>query len=298
MIRGGASIAIMETGQRDLCLVLRTYLDNSSYCTLEDLNAHSRILYGSEDRAAFLSFLEKTYSEEPEVLKGIKEARRIFGLKEQEGPLYRYTCKECGEVFEMESPTDDPEETLWGHLQFEHPDLYEECQSWETPDMVSEFFEVAERSKEPMNVLKWEDARQDVASYLAEQGDAYFAERGRARKDVLEDNELIDTLTEEHMRCVNRFGNDREWSVRDACDHEPGFSSDRTDMRTVSTQYDNTTFVSELSLDEKIERAKIASKATEKRDTGSTHGDDNKDRGARIIDETRGLKRKDDSFER
>lgn len=71
--------------------------------------------------------------------------------------------------------------------------------------------------------LTWEAARQDILSYLAAQDAAYFAERGRTREEVLADASLIDDLTAEHWKCVNSFGNDREWSCQDACDNEPGF---------------------------------------------------------------------------
>lgn len=70
--------------------------------------------------------------------------------------------------------------------------------------------------------LGWDEARTDVVNYLEAQSEAYFAERGRRREDVMRDNELIDKLASEHEKCVNRFGCEREWSCKDACDSDPG----------------------------------------------------------------------------
>lgn len=67
-----------------------------------------------------------------------------------------------------------------------------------------------------------EDARKDVVDYLTEQEDSYFTCRGKAKDEILADSELIDTVAAEHYKCVMNFGNDREWSVKNACDVEPG----------------------------------------------------------------------------
>ena len=65
---------------------------------------------------------------------------------------------------------------------------------------------------------------QDVISYLNLQDDAYFEARGRKKEDVLADKDLIERIASEHRKCVESFGNEREWSVKDACDNEPGIS--------------------------------------------------------------------------
>lgn len=70
--------------------------------------------------------------------------------------------------------------------------------------------------------LEWDDAREDIVTYLEAQGEGYFAERGRSQDEVLADNDLIDKLAAEHQKCVNSFGCEREWSCRDACDSDPG----------------------------------------------------------------------------
>lgn len=67
-----------------------------------------------------------------------------------------------------------------------------------------------------------EAARKDVVAYLTEQEESYFTCRGKTKAEVLVDSELIDTVAAEHYKCVMNFGNDREWSVKDACDVEPG----------------------------------------------------------------------------
>ena len=55
-----------------------------------------------------------------------------------------YRCTLCGEEFYCEN--DDAfdsyvEEALWGHIQMEHEEEFEECQDWDTPDMIEEYFE-------------------------------------------------------------------------------------------------------------------------------------------------------------
>ncbi len=60
--------------------------------------------------------------------------------------------------------------------------------------------------------------------YLEAQDNSYFQERGRTKEDVLLDSELLGALAAEHMKCVNNFGNQREWSCKDACDCEPGIT--------------------------------------------------------------------------
>ena len=70
--------------------------------------------------------------------------------------------------------------------------------------------------------LSFADAKGDILAYLSAQKEAYFLSRGATKAAVLQNPELIDTLAAEHRKCVNNFGNDREWSCKDACDAEPG----------------------------------------------------------------------------
>lgn len=65
-------------------------------------------------------------------------------------------------------------------------------------------------------------ARADIIEYLSAQPEDYFTQRGRSKREVLRDTETIADLTCEHLHCVKRFGNDREWSCKDACDIAPG----------------------------------------------------------------------------
>ena len=58
--------------------------------------------------------------------------------------------------------------------------------------------------------------------YLNEQDDEYFSERCTTRSAVLSNRELLDRIAAEHRKCVEQFGNERKWSVKDACDNEPG----------------------------------------------------------------------------
>ena len=67
-----------------------------------------------------------------------------------------------------------------------------------------------------------DEAEHDIISYLTNQDDTYFEERGTSKAAVLSNDCLIDNLAAEHYKCVMSFGNEREWSCRDACDHDPG----------------------------------------------------------------------------
>lgn len=75
-------------------------------------------------------------------------------------------------------------------------------------------------------VMTREEARADIEGYLGSQSEEYFAERGQSREEVLNNEEIMDSLVNEHMACVNRYGVERDWSVKDACDVEPGFYAD------------------------------------------------------------------------
>lgn len=57
-----------------------------------------------------------------------------------------------------------------------------------------------------------DEAEHDIISYLTNQDDTYFEERGTSRAAVLSNDCLIDNLASEHYKCVMSFGNEREWS--------------------------------------------------------------------------------------
>ena len=53
-----------------------------------------------------------------------------------------WKCNICGALIDIDEDFfDDTEEILWGHIQLEHEDIFEECQNWETPWMIEEYFE-------------------------------------------------------------------------------------------------------------------------------------------------------------
>ena len=55
-----------------------------------------------------------------------------------------FTCKICGESFHYENEDDFDyfgEEEVWGHIQRNHEEEFEECQDWDTPDMIEEYYE-------------------------------------------------------------------------------------------------------------------------------------------------------------
>lgn len=74
-----------------------------------------------------------------------------------------------------------------------------------------------------MEQISFEEAKQDVLEYLDSQSDEYFIEYGQTR-EIMQNDAVISAIAEEHMKCVNSFGNDRAWSVKDACDVEPGLN--------------------------------------------------------------------------
>ena len=55
-----------------------------------------------------------------------------------------YVCIEDGEKFLVADEywfEDYGEEELWGHIQSNHPECFEECQDWDTPTMLDVFYE-------------------------------------------------------------------------------------------------------------------------------------------------------------
>lgn len=67
-----------------------------------------------------------------------------------------------------------------------------------------------------------EEAMDDIIKYLSAQDEEYFAERETTKSKVLSDDTILADLRDEHYKCVMNFGNDRDWSCRDACDNDPG----------------------------------------------------------------------------
>ena len=63
--------------------------------------------------------------------------------------MLTYKCKCCGELIEFAKEDfncdgdyhPDGEELLWGHIQFDHEELFEEIQNWETPYMIEECYD-------------------------------------------------------------------------------------------------------------------------------------------------------------
>lgn len=63
-----------------------------------------------------------------------------------------------------------------------------------------------------------EAARADIIEHLSGLEESWFEETcHRYKAEILANNALIEALATEHLRCVNRFGNDRDWSAQDAC---------------------------------------------------------------------------------
>jgi hypothetical protein len=63
----------------------------------------------------------------------------LGGRKMKEEVFTKYKCKYCN--FSHWDVDNDIEEELWGHIQMCHPEMFEEVQNWETPDMIEECYE-------------------------------------------------------------------------------------------------------------------------------------------------------------
>lgn len=70
--------------------------------------------------------------------------------------------------------------------------------------------------------ISYNEARKDVVDFLNSRPPEWFEEYDRTKWSVLNDAQLIEELVNEHLRCVNRYGCDRQWSVEDACTSNPG----------------------------------------------------------------------------
>lgn len=56
----------------------------------------------------------------------------------------KWKCKFCGEIIESkddEKFESEMEEELWGHIQLQHEDAFEDVQDFDTPDMLDECYE-------------------------------------------------------------------------------------------------------------------------------------------------------------
>lgn len=67
----------------------------------------------------------------------------------------KYYCKHCGEMVVDTNNGDsihlrDWEEELWGHIQMEHKDKFEEVQDFETPYMIEECYEEEDTEMEEL----------------------------------------------------------------------------------------------------------------------------------------------------
>ena len=71
-------------------------------------------------------------------------------------------------------------------------------------------------------MLTLNDAKEVVVGYLQMQEESYFTEHETTKEAVLANDALIEAIAYEHAHCVSSFGLDWDWSLKDACDNEPG----------------------------------------------------------------------------
>lgn len=81
---------------------------------------------------------------DPQIQVFVKDYRDYYDSSKL---MSLYKCKACSSEFVADEPegrnwfADFGEEALWGHLQNDHPDLFEDCRDLETPDMLALCFE-------------------------------------------------------------------------------------------------------------------------------------------------------------
>lgn len=51
----------------------------------------------------------------------------------------KFICNHCGKEFSCNK--EDYEETLWGHLQMNHEDIFKDCKNLDTPDMIEDSYD-------------------------------------------------------------------------------------------------------------------------------------------------------------
>ena len=66
--------------------------------------------------------------------------------EDEEANIKSATCVHCGEVFDF-AYDDDWEQELWTHLSYEHEDIHEEIQDYNTPEMLEECYIVYEEAE-------------------------------------------------------------------------------------------------------------------------------------------------------
>ena len=93
-----------------------------------------------EDRKEHFEPFEKLGNEAYWIVKDcIEKLKELKAKSIEEMPFAVYKCKHCG--FSCWDIDNDIEEELWGHIQMNHKDKFEEVQNWETPDMIEECYE-------------------------------------------------------------------------------------------------------------------------------------------------------------
>ena len=82
---------------------------------------------------------EYEHWDDPEIEAFIKDYTDYY---DSDRYISIYKCKACGSEFEEIDDEDYSwfedfgEEALWGHIQLDHPDIFEDCRDLETPDML------------------------------------------------------------------------------------------------------------------------------------------------------------------
>lgn len=101
-----------------------------------------------------------------------------------------FRCKTCGSEFEEIDDEDFAwfedygEEALWGHIQLDHPELYQECQTWETPDMLEVYYEhsiekkVTEMERMNSSFVKAEEQSRTLDAIISDARDVLNSRKG------------------------------------------------------------------------------------------------------------------------
>ena len=114
-------------------------MDNHQYWYKQNIKWLDNTIEHLEDRndrfVPFEKLGNEAYHIVADCIEKLKELKGSFG----DGLFTKYKCKYCG--FIHWDVDNDVEEELWGHIQMNHEDKFEEVQNWETPDMIEECYE-------------------------------------------------------------------------------------------------------------------------------------------------------------
>lgn len=166
-VSGGVSFARGKAlDGTEYSLGARNFYDSTRFFYLKEVWGDGKVVCGSSDIHMLMGHLKEEFGSDPGMMRLVVEAELMLGIGNEEiGHGKMCKCKACGTEIDLED-----EEGLWGHLQLDHEDLFEECMDWETPDMIEEFYEVQGVMN---NDLTFVELNGDIAFYEDSEGNQF-----------------------------------------------------------------------------------------------------------------------------